>query len=99
MQRERKLPPLVRWRRKYQGRYDAVSMIVYLLVVYFWAFRIGPLGRDFEHFGTAGDAMPPVLGALWRYQTGLFGATPAAYIAFNLVLLYACMLLLYRLTN
>lgn len=75
-----------------------LMMAVYLLLVFGWTVRIGPLGRDFALL--AHPLRAPGLGApvLWA-ETALFGGWAPAYHVANLVLMYACMLSLFFFTR
>lgn len=98
MSEEKKVSVLVQWRRRYRGGYDAVTMVLYIALVYVWALGIGPLGRDFALMAEP-ERLPRFVRALWEFELSAFGANATPYLLLNLVLLYACMLLVYRLTN
>lgn len=91
---------LVTLRLKYKGWYDAVSMAVYVLIVYGLGLWLGPLGRD--HARLAEAAAPPddavalsVEDLFLRMQVSAFGDWAPGYHFVNLALLLGCMLLLY----
>ncbi|MDX9972808.1 MAG: hypothetical protein RBU21_07455 [FCB group bacterium] len=98
MSEEKKVSVLVQWRRRYRGGYDAVTMVLYIALVYVWALGIGPLGRDFALMAEP-ERLPRIVRALWEVELKIFGANATPYLLLNLLLLYACMLLIYRLTN
>lgn len=74
-------------------------MLLYTTLVYAWAYGLGPLGRDYAALAGGGEGLSPALRALWRWEAAAFGDAAGAYIAFNALLLYASMLLLFQLTN
>ncbi|MBI4558820.1 MAG: hypothetical protein HY706_14655 [Candidatus Hydrogenedentes bacterium] len=90
---------LLELRQKYQGRYDAVSMLVYLSVVYVWSLWIYPLGRDYALLSGIHERPPLVVELLIECEAACFQDRLIAYHVTNLALLYASMLLLYRVTN
>jgi hypothetical protein len=98
MEAERKVPLLVRLRRKYRGGYDAVAMIVYVTVVYGWALGLGPLGRDYALLAEP-ERLPRLLRVFWQGEMQLFGGHANPYLLVNVILLYVCMVLVYRLAN
>ena len=89
-------PPLTGWRR---AGLDAVAMAVYVAIVYGTSLTIGPLGRDYALLAHPSDSVSRVAGWVLSSEVRLFGDAAWAYHCVNLGLLYACMLLLYRLTN
>ena len=94
-------PPhkLVALRLKYRTRMDAVMMLVYTSIVYAWGLPAHPLGRDYEALATQGENLPILAGTLFRLEMAWFSDWAVGYHLVNLVLLYACMLLIYFLTN
>lgn len=99
MRNEDQTPLLRRWRRDHTALYDAVAQLVYTLFVYGWALAIYPLGRDYELLATGGQDQPWLSATVLRWEVASFGAHPVLYHVVNVALLYASMLLLYRLTN
>lgn len=95
----RKPTRLAALRLKYRGRFDAVMMIVYLLIVNVWALWAYPLGRDYAILADPRGEAPGVCGAVIAYLADAFGAWIAGYHLFNFALLYACMLCIYRIVN
>jgi hypothetical protein len=78
-------------------RWDATALLIYLVLVYVWSLWIYPQGRDFAILA-APDSQPFPVNLLIRLELAAFGSHVAGYHAVNLILLYACMLCLYRLT-
>ncbi|HUW63043.1 MAG TPA: L,D-transpeptidase [Candidatus Bathyarchaeia archaeon] len=74
---------------------DAAAMLIYLLIVYAWSLSLHPLGRDYAALADAAS-LPPVAGRLFAWEMSAFGGSPYGYHAVNLVLLYGCMVALYR---
>jgi len=96
---DRNHSPLVHWRLKYREKYDAVSMAIYVLLVYAWGFYIGPLGHDFAVLANAGQELPAVTRHLFAWEMQAFGGWPVGYHVVNLALMYGCMLCLHFLVN
>jgi len=92
-------PILVRLRRTYKVGYDAVSMLVYLLLVFAWGLWVYPLGRDYAAMADLAGTMPRVVAPVFAWQMDLFGAWTMGYILINLFLLYGCMLATYGFVN
>lgn len=95
----RKPTRLAALRLKYRGRFDAVMMAVYLLVVYVWAFGAYPLGRDFSILADPRAELPGFSGGFIAALLPLFGSSPFLYHGVNALILYACMLCMYRMVN
>lgn len=75
-----------------------VADAAYLLLVFSWMLFLPPLGRDFVSLARP-NTLEPVAGAVFRGCMQIFGAHPWPYHAFNLLLLYACMMLILILTR
>src|SRR5689334_5940682 len=91
--------PFIALRLNYKDAYDAIAMLIYLILVYGWGLWIYPLGRDFGHLANAGADLPIVARHLFAGEMRLFGANPAGYHLVNMALMYACMLLVYHFVN
>lgn len=89
----------VRLRLKYRGKYDAVSMALYALVVYGWGLTLYPLGKDFALLEEPGQGMSVLAGVIFKAEVALFGASSIGYHAVNLAIMYVCMVCLYFLVN
>ncbi|MCX5771469.1 MAG: hypothetical protein NTZ09_14540, partial [Candidatus Hydrogenedentes bacterium] len=70
-------------------------MLIYLLIVYAWSLSLYPLGRDYAALADP-TSLPPIAGKLFAWEIRAFGGSPYGYHAVNLVLLYGCMMALYR---
>lgn len=86
---------LAGWRR---FALDAPAMLLYLMVCYAASFTIGPLGRDYSALADPAS-LPLVAAKVVSWESHLFATGVAAYHLVNLILLYACMLLVYRATQ
>ncbi|MFA6240830.1 MAG: hypothetical protein WC655_07880 [Candidatus Hydrogenedentales bacterium] len=95
----RKPTKLAALRLKYHGRFDAVMMLVYVLIVYVWALRAHPLGRDYAILADPTGSIPGVSGHLVSACVDAFGSFAAGYHLVNIALLYACMVCMYRFVN
>lgn len=91
--------PLVSLRMRYHDTYDAVSLFVYLVAIYIWSLKTYPMGRDFEALAGSGENLPAIAGHLFRAEIALFGTWLPGYHLVNLLLLYACTMCVYYLTN
>ena len=89
-------PPVTGWLR---GFLDAIAMAIYVLIVYSASLTIRPLGRDYPMLGSPHACASFPVDWLLAAETRFFADSAWAYHCVNLGLLYACMLLLYRLTN
>ncbi|NIA16709.1 MAG: hypothetical protein GWP08_21875, partial [Nitrospiraceae bacterium] len=77
---------------------DAAAMLVYITLVYVWALRLHPLGRDYGMMA-APHFMPFATGRILEWEMRVFGGSPTGYHLVSLGFLYACMLAVYRLTR
>ncbi|MCL4691254.1 MAG: hypothetical protein KJ060_01900 [Candidatus Hydrogenedentes bacterium] len=91
--------PLVALRMRYHDTYDAVSLFVYLFIIYIWSVTTYPMGRDFEVLATAGNDLPFLAGQLFRLEMAVFGTWLPGYHFVNMLLLYACVMCVYYFTN
>jgi hypothetical protein len=73
-------------------------MAVYVWVVYAASLTIYPLGRDYALIANPEDAMSKLAQWTIEIEARLFGGAIWAHHFANVLLLYFCMLLLYRLT-
>lgn len=97
MTEDSKMSVMAQWRKKYKGLYDAVALVVYTSIVYGWALTVHPLGRDYALMAGGWKDAPAPTALLLRWELAAF-STPVGYHLVNLVLLYATMLLIYKLT-
>jgi len=74
---------------------DAVALLLYLIVVYAASLWVRPLGRDYAALADPGS-LPPIAGRLFAWEIAAFGGWAPGYHVVNLVILYGCMLALYR---
>jgi hypothetical protein len=79
--------------------FDAIAMAIYVLIVYSASLTIGPLGRDYAMLANPNENASFLVARLISAEVHFFANSAWAYHCVNLGLLYACMLLLYRLTN
>ncbi len=83
------------WRR---FAMDGFAMLVYLAICYCVSLAIGPLGRDYA--GLADPAsLPWGIAQVVSWEAHAFARVVAGYHLINIVLLYACMLVVYRMTQ
>ena len=91
--------PLVALRMRYNDAYDAVSLLVYIFVIYIWSITTYPMGRDFEALARSGENLPAIASHLFRAEMALFGTWVPGYHLVNMLLLYACTMCVYYFTN
>lgn len=91
--------PLVALRLRYRDRYDVVSMAGYVLLVYGWGLWVHPMGRDYAHLAEGGGSLPFLADVIFGWEMRAFGGSPVGYHAVNIVLMYACMVFVYFITN
>jgi hypothetical protein len=96
---DKKPHPLVALRMRYHDAYDAVSLFVYLFVIYIWGVTTYPMGRDFEILATSGATLPFGADILFRAEMAVFGTWLPGYHLVNMLLLYACTIGVYYFTN
>ncbi|MBN2308348.1 MAG: hypothetical protein JXR94_05220, partial [Candidatus Hydrogenedentes bacterium] len=94
-----KPPLLAELRLKYRNRFDAAAMLIYLCLVYLWALRVYPLGRDYAILAGAGEGLPFLVRGLVAWEIRTFADSLVGYHLVNMALLYASMLLIYAFTN
>ena len=100
MQNPRKEPPrLTALRLKYRNRFDAVAMLIYLVVVYGWFLGIRPLGRDYAVLADGGAGMPFLAKTVFAWEMQVFGGWTGGYHLVNLALLYVAMICAYWFAN
>jgi hypothetical protein len=90
---------LYRLQRSRRGLFDALALLIYLSIVYAWSLGLHPLGKDFEMLAGGGEGLPFLLRSFWELETALFGGSFFGYHVVNSLLLYGCMLALYRLAR
>jgi hypothetical protein len=71
--------------------YDAVSMTIYVTVVYLWALNVYPQGRDFALLAGGGEGLPTLLTHALRLEMALFGTWIPGYHLVNMALMLLCM--------
>ena len=71
---------------------------IYVWLVLGWSLTLYPLGIDFVYLADA-SGMQPAIGRVFHMEMRLFGETLWQYRAFNILLLYCCMVCILLLTR
>lgn len=71
---------------------------IYIWLVFGWSLTLYPLGIDFAYLADS-SPMQPAVRAVWDMEMRIFGDHIAPYRAFNILLLYWCMVCILFLTR
>lgn len=95
-QAEETIPSRARSRR--QLRAFLVTNFIYVWLVFGWSLTLYPLGIDFTYLSDS-STMQPAVQRVFDNQAVLFGDTLWQWRAFNILLLYCCMVCILLLTR
>jgi len=85
----------VQLRLEHPVAYDLVSMAFYVLLVYGLGCSIGPMGRDFSLLADPDTHIYGFSGSVLKWITEVLGRWSFGYHLISLLLMYACMVLLF----
>lgn len=76
-------------------RYDAISLLFYQTLVYFWGLTIYPMGRDYSRLTGRGEGLEFLSVMFWHNELHFFQDSVILYRLVSFVMLFVCTLAVY----
>lgn len=90
---------MVALRLRHQDAFDLVSLFGYVWLIYGWWLGTHPMGRDYGILASSGADYPVLTRLALRALVAWFGSWAPGYHLVNVLILYACMALIYALAK